>query len=164
MIAIISDTHDNLATLELALKWINQQQTGAVIHCGDICALDTLQYITDNFPGTIHAVTGNGDDRDAFESEFDQHKRVTIHGNVGALEMNDQRMAFCHFPNQAKALAHTGKFNLVFHGHTHQPWEERIGECRVINPGTLAGLFQMATFALYDPVTNALQLKIVSEL
>ncbi len=66
MIAIISDTHDNLATLELALKWINQQQTGAVIHCGDICALDTLQYITDNFPGTIHAVTGNGDDRDAF--------------------------------------------------------------------------------------------------
>jgi len=61
-------------------------------------------------------------------------------------------------------LAKNSKYDLIFFGHTHQPWEKKIGDCRLVNPGTLAGMFNKATFAVYDSKTDKLELKLVERL
>ena len=66
-------------------------------------------------------------------------------------------MSFMSFVNYSQ-------FNLVFHGHTHKAWEEKINETRMINPGELAGQFYKPTFAIYDTETDKLELKILERL
>ncbi|OGF20453.1 hypothetical protein A2Y83_04865, partial [Candidatus Falkowbacteria bacterium RBG_13_39_14] len=68
------------------------------------------------------------------------------------------KIAFTHFPWTAKELAETGKYKYVFYGHTHKPWEEHIGDCKLINPGTLAGMFYKASFAVWDVNTDNIEL------
>jgi NAD+ synthetase len=41
----------------------------------------------------------------------------TLHGDVGNLKIAGQKVAFCHYPDQARELAEGGKYNLVFYGH-----------------------------------------------
>ena len=56
------------------------------------------------------------------------------------------------------------KKDLVFYGHTHKPWEEKVGNCRLVNPGEVAGQRFKPTFALYDTQTDKLELKILEKL
>ena len=86
-------------------------------------------------------------------------------------EFNKKRIAFTHFPDVAKKLAQSGKFDLVFYGHTHRPWDEKVIsrdgkniECHMINPGELAGQFYKPTFAVYDTTSGSLELKILEKI
>ena len=62
--------------------------------------------------------------------EYFKPKEITLGG---------KKIAVVHYPEKARALAESGKYEMVFYGHTHKPWEERIGQCRLVNPGELAG-------------------------
>lgn len=159
-IAIISDTHDNIPNIDEALKIIKQEKIKTIIHCGDVCAPDVLKYLTENFNGEIHLVFGNvdGDQEEMKELNL---LNVKIYGEVGELKINNLKIAFCHFPEEGEKLAESQKYNLVFHGHTHRPWEKTLGQTRLINPGTLAGLFAKPTFAIYDIDNNKLELKLL---
>jgi predicted phosphodiesterase len=53
---------------------------------------------------------------------------------------------------------------MVFYGHDHKPWEEMIGETRIVNPGNLANIFYAPTFAIFDTETGKLELKILSKI
>jgi len=75
-----------------------------------------------------------------------------------------RKIALTHFPDIAKKMAQSGKFDLVFYGHTHRPWDEKILECHMINPGEMANQFYKPTFAVYDTITLKLELKILDEL
>ncbi len=177
LIAIISDTHDNLPNLERFLNWARENQIEAVIHCGDIASAETIDFLSRNFAGRIHLVYGNMDVnyRDEIHKKCDELKNVKLDGEVGEIivetghpsdrviwaDASSRRIAFCHLPEKAKELASSGRYNLVFYGHTHQPGIEKIGRCQIINPGTLAGLFQKATFAVFDTTTKKLDLKIL---
>jgi uncharacterized protein len=163
-LAIISDTHDNLANLEKFLTWAKENRIETIIHCGDIASGDTVEFLAKQFFGTIHLAYGNMDAnyRDDIYLASDNLNNVRLHGNQGELKVAEVKIAFCHFPEVAKELAETGKYNLVFYGHTHKPWMETLSNhCQLINPGTLGGVFQKATFASYDTATNKLELKIL---
>lgn len=164
LIAIISDSHDNLANLEKFLIWINDHQVKAIIHCGDIAAPAIVKEMAAKFFSPIHLVYGNVADRELLPKVCADLEQVTLHGDQGILMIENQKIAFCHFSDQAKELARGGQYDLVFYGHTHQPWEEKIGDCRLVNPGTLAGLFAKATFAVYDTMTKKLDLKILERI
>ena len=66
-------------------------------------------------------------------------------------------------PEIAKQLAASKKFDLVFCGHTHKPWEEKIGVCSLINPGNLSNLIHKASFAVFDLESDKLELKILEQ-
>ncbi|MFH0856920.1 MAG: metallophosphoesterase family protein, partial [bacterium] len=72
-----------------------------------------------------------------------------------------KKIAFCHFPREAKDLAESGKYDFVFYGHTHKPWEEMVGKCKMLNPGTLAGMFYKATFAVWNVENDRFELKLL---
>ncbi len=164
-IAIISDSHDNIPNIEKALDWINRENISFIIHCGDLAAPAVLsQVIMPKFSGEFHFVHGNVGDPKLLKEVAKKFKNVKIHGEVGKIELDGKKIAFTHFPEKALKLAKKGDFDLVFYGHTHKPWEEKNGQTRLVNPGTLAGMFYKATFAVYDTETDNLELKILERL
>ena len=165
-IAIIADTHDNLATLEKALNWMKENKIKEIIHCGDVCSPGVLLELSKMFEGKIHLVFGNVDgDKYSMMKMKEQGKlpNVTIYGDFGEIELASKKIAFVHKPIFTQ-VADTSKYDLIFYGHSHQPWEEKRGSCKLVNPGTLAGLFYKATFAVYDTEKDKLELKILEKL
>ena len=150
-IAIVSDTHNNMANFKKAIKWANKEKIKLILHCGDICSQKTINEAIKLFKGEIKFAKGNGD------HELDLPEKVE-------LEFNRRKIAFCHFPDIAKKLAQSGKFDLVFYGHSHRPWDEKIGNTHMINPGELAGQFYKPTFAVYDTTSGSLELKILEKI
>ncbi len=164
-IAIISDTHDNVPNLEKALAWMNKNGIEQIIHCGDLCAPGVfMNVLAPQFSGQIHMVFGNVEDRELLSKKVADFAHVKHYGDKGEVEIDGKKIAFVHFPEEGKKLAQSGKYNLVFFGHSHKPWEEKVSRTRLINPGTLAGLFYKATFAVYNTKTDKLELKILEQI
>jgi putative phosphoesterase len=161
-IAIISDSHDNIPNTEKFLDWASQNNIGTIIHCGDVDSPSLIEEtISPKFSGAIHLVYGNASHRDLFEELSDRLGQVNLHGDQGTLVVDGVSIAFCHFPGEANTLSKTGKYKLVFYGHTHKPWTEKIGDTVLVNPGTLGGVFSKASFAVYDTTSHNLELKIL---
>lgn len=164
-IAIISDSHDNLPNIYKALNYCKQQGIELVIHCGDVCAPGALREFGKNFSGEIHLVYGNVDgDHEGMEKAAQEYKNIKIYGKVGELNLANKKISWTHFPFIAEQLAQAGKYDLVFYGHDHKAWEKYIGQTKLLNPGTLAGMFAKATFAVYDTETDKAQLIILEKL
>ena len=173
ILGIISDTHDNIPNLEKTLAWLRTEGISLIIHCGDLCAPSILtKILVPNFPGEIHLVHGNVGDRELLSKKTQEFKNVKLHGDFGELKINGKKIAFVHQPKEGKKLAISGLYDLVFYGHTHKPWIEKIktkqGQSQkvvyLVNPGNLAGLFYKATFAIYNTETDKLELKILETL
>lgn len=159
-IAIISDIHDNLANLEKFLTWASNNQIEELIVCGDICMPDTLtKVLALIFKSRIHVVFGNVCDREAEQEAIKEFPNIVHYGDEGNFLIDSKRVGLTHYPQRAKEMAATKKFDVIFYGHSHQPWIENIAEAEVVNPGTLGGLFSKATFAMWDTNQNKLELK-----
>jgi hypothetical protein len=177
-LAIISDTHDNLATLDKFLAYIKENPVKVVIHCGDIADGATLERLAKGFGGPplpgarlartggkILTVFGNMDYRESVEKTAKKYsEQITLFENFGQTKLGGLKIGFCHFPEMAKKYCLERQFDFVFYGHTHKPWLETINDCQLANPGTLAGMFYQATFAILDTKTKKLELKIVNRL
>ena len=146
-IAVISDTHDRVISVGPALAIIAERGVDLIIHCGDICAGDTVRL----FPSHTHFVLGNCDfDHAAIESAI-ADIGATLHGGWGQLELAGQSLAFTHGDDQLRLqeLEHADAFDFLFHGHTHIAKEHRTGKTRIINPGALQRVARR-TFILLD--------------
>lgn len=165
-IAIISDTHDNLPNFKKAVEWAKKKKIKTLIHCGDICAPSVLKESIKDFSGDIFIVFGNvdGEHFRLTKLSYEEFKNVKIFGELGEIEIGGKKIAFCHMPKFAQGLAQTQQYDLVFYGHTHKPWEEKVGECRLVNPGNLSGFPYKSTFAIYDAETDKLELKVLERL
>ena len=159
-IAILSDSHDNWVNLEKTIKYLNKHKITTIIHCGDVCAPSTLREMAKIFKGDkIHIAYGNVDgDIEGFKAMAKNDQKIKLHGQTGKLEIDGLKIVFCHFPFVAKKMAQSKKYDLVFHGHTHTPWQEKMGSTTIYNPGTVGGLFSKATFAIFDTETKKAEL------
>lgn len=148
------------------MNWVGNNNIETIIHCGDLSTPSVLQNeFGPKFKGQFHFVHGNVADRDVDEEMADEFENLICHGDIGKLVIEGQKLAFCHHPDLARDLAKTGEYDLIFCGHTHRPWMETLDNgTQIINPGTLAGLFNKATFAVYDTKTKNLELKILETL
>ena len=151
-IAIVSDTHDNIDNFNKIIDFLHKENIGTILHCGDICNQEIIDQALKNFKGEIMFVRGNGD--------FELHnipEKLEI-------ELGNKKIFFNHYPDIAKRKAESGKFDLVFYGHTHRPWVEMIGNCKLVNPGEVAGQRFKPTFAIYDTENDKLELKILEKI
>jgi len=150
-IAIVSDTHNNWVNFEKAIGWIKKENIQLILHCGDIQSQEIIDKAQKFFGKEIRFVKGNGD----FNLDLPEKME---------LEFNSKKIIFTHFPSVAKKFAQSQNYDLVFYGHTHRPWEEKVGNCKMINPGELAGQFYKPTFAVFDTATESLELKVLETL
>lgn len=173
-IAIISDSHSNVANFKKAIEWLNKEKVGLILHCGDIGSPESLKESLKDFRGELFGVLGNMDSEYRAEiKDYNEIKNVKISEDVLRTEIPNpglgsekfKKIAITHYPEEGKKLALSGDFDLVFYGHTHKPWEEKINvKCRLINPGELAGQIFKPSFALYDLEKDFLELKILEKL
>jgi putative phosphoesterase len=150
-IAVISDSHDHVQTLELVLKLANEAGAQALLHCGDLCAPFMLNLMAERFSGPIHVVFGNNDgDGRLLQTIAGKHAHVTLHGIYCELGIGGRQIAMIHYPEPARRIAQSGAFDLVCYGHDHLKYLEQIGQAWLLNPGELMGFKAAPTWALYD--------------
>jgi putative phosphoesterase len=153
-VAVLSDTHDNIWNVEKALKKLGDAQ--ALIFCGDLCAPFTLKMLAEGIKGHVHCLLGNNDgDPLLLSTVAAKAGNVTLYQAAGELELDGKRLAFAHYPLVGKALAHSGLYDAVFSGHTHEGQSEIVGETLWANPGEVMGRLGEASFGLYDTATGA---------
>ena len=123
LIAIISDTHDNLATIDIALEKIKAQNINTILHCGDLCNQDTAEYLAKNFDGVIYTAYGNACQKSELITVAEKYPNLKLLGREGEFITPEKRIGFCHYPDLAKEMALSKKYDIIFYGHNHQPWE-----------------------------------------
>ena len=163
LVAIFSDTHNNLTNLERAINILKEYPTiKNLIHCGDIANKESLFYLRDKFKGNIFIVFGNMDKEFGLDEFLDKHpiKKIKIFKNLGSIELSGRKIFFIHKKQDlppSRQLADKDA-DIIFYGHTHRPWEENYGGIRLINPGNLEGTFCRPTFAIYNVVKRKVKL------
>ncbi|MEK7658873.1 MAG: metallophosphoesterase [Patescibacteria group bacterium] len=164
-IAIISDTHGNAANFKKTVAWLNKENIRLILHAGDIGSPESLEESLEDFKGELLGVLGNMDkDYKILIEEYNKIPRIKIEEKILKTKLESKNIAITHKPEDARILAESTKFDLVFYGHTHKPRLERKGECLLINPGELAGQIFKPCFAVYDTETEKLELKILEKL
>lgn len=165
-IAIISDSHDNLANLKKVISFIEKGGVKILIHCGDITTLQTLRKAFLKFKGEVNIVFGNADKAhlDIENLPKKEFKNIKFWGDLGELKIDGKKIAFLHSPKRAYFLAKSQKYDIVFYGHLHKAWIKNVGKTKLVNPGELAGVFFKPTFAIYNTKTDKIELKILGKL
>ncbi|MFZ2976176.1 MAG: YfcE family phosphodiesterase [Candidatus Moraniibacteriota bacterium] len=178
-IAITSDIHNNEVNLQKVLDFCGREKIETMICCGDMASLETLDFMNDNFSGNILYTYGNADYDDLLElADEKKYRNTYIFKKFGEAVIDPAKpngrgarnVAFVHYPQEAKGLARTGKYDFVFYGHTHKPWVEKFKadanqkECTLLNPGTLAGEIYPPTFAVWETDTDKFDLIRIHEL
>ena len=159
-IAVISDIHDNLVRLEEALGYCRNQKIETCICCGDIGEIEGLEIIASTFRN-IYLALGNADYNLLSKTGLFP-KNITWNEDVLDLELDGLKLAIVHHDYKAKDIAKSEKYDVIFYGHTHTPWEKRIGHTLLINPGEIAGQFGQASFAIFNTETKKATLRLLT--
>ena len=133
LVGIVSDTHDNLDTVEQAVQTLESADVDAVIHCGDIVAPFSATPFDSNFD--FYSVRGNNDGEWSLQDTVAEFG--TYLGEMGELTLGGAEFAVYHGTSEpvVEALIDCGHYDYVCRGHTHQQvHEERDGTIHV-NPG-----------------------------
>ncbi|MFH1822670.1 MAG: YfcE family phosphodiesterase [Patescibacteria group bacterium] len=161
-IATISDLHDNLENLTKCLNWCKQNKINQLICLGDVTNSQTLNYLAKNFKNNIYLVTGNAEIYN--ENELKKFKNIKFYGEYGSFNIDNKKVGICHEKYLVNKIIKENKVDIIFYGHSHKPWQEKVRQTRLINPGTLAGLFYKASFAVWSTESGKIELKILEQI
>ncbi|MFH1064173.1 MAG: metallophosphoesterase [Candidatus Woesearchaeota archaeon] len=131
-IGLISDTHDNVANIQRAVKKFQEENVDLVIHLGDIVAPATLQF----FQGLkMKVISGNCDgDVDHIRSKCSDFGFEYL-GGFAELELEGKRIYLMHQDPSVEAPEKIGEYDYIFHGHTHVRRDEVADGTHIVNPG-----------------------------
>lgn len=150
-IAILSDTHDQIANLRAAIYHCNTNQIDIVVHCGDLISPFMLKELM-LFQGQVHLIYGNnvGDQHLISSRCGNDYPNIMHHGVFGTFTCDDMRIAMVHYPEEARGLASLNTYDIICCGHSHRHGIEYFGETLLINPGQLLGEDEEAGFSVLD--------------
>lgn len=156
-IGVLSDTHDQGDLIRKAVDIFNEENIAWVFHCGDWVSPFIL-YFFQGLKAPLRGVFGNNDG-DKFRHLALKNKwGLDLEYEERFLEMDiDSRLiAVFHgdYPGLVDALVTCGKYDAVFHGHTHKRVNEHMGKTLSLNPGSLmketSSNVRGASIAIYD--------------
>jgi len=136
-IGVVSDTHNNLKSVQKIVELLNESAVERVIHTGDITQSKTINAFSDlNMP--LYGVFGNND------LELDDLNQAISKQGYHFVQpplidtWENKNLIIVHDPLQLENhdLSH---YDLVIHGHTHRYRLETINSTTIFNPGECAG-------------------------
>jgi putative phosphoesterase len=139
-IGIVSDSHGMTRRLADALEAICQRKVDAIVHCGDLMGVESVELLAQAGP-PAYAVAGNMDHDIAPLADAAAAGGVEFSGEVVEVMLGDGGLLVATHGNDHRLLAELiaeGRFRYVCHGHTHRRRDERLDGVRVINPGALS--------------------------
>jgi len=136
-IGVVSDTHNNLASVREIVSAFNAAGVERVVHTGDITKAKALDVFA-GLDAPLHGVFGNNDvERDALQASIQAHG-FSFHEPPLELVWAGRRIVVVHDPRDLADLP-AGAHDLVLHGHTHMYRHERVEATLIFNPGECAG-------------------------
>jgi uncharacterized protein len=161
LIGAISDTHDNLPQIEKAVKYLNDQKVGLVLHAGDYVAGFVIPKLA-KLNCKLIGVFGNNDgDHELLKKRFSETANCTIHDNFAAIEVEGYRVALLHGTETEllNSINNCGYFDAVVHGHSHLKGVQLNHKTLVVNPGEVCGyLTGKSTIAMLDTINREAKL------
>jgi putative phosphoesterase len=151
-----------LPLVEKAVRYLNDQRVGLVFHAGDYVAGFVIPKFKQLNCKLIGVFGNNDGDHELLKKRFSETSNCTIHDRFAAVEVEGYRIALLHGEETEllNALADSGYFKAIIHGHSHLKDVQLRGKTLVINPGEVCGyLTGKSTLALLD--TNKHEAKIV---
>jgi len=150
VVAIISDTHDNVFNTEKAIKMAKEKGCEVLFHCGDLISPFMVPLLA-SFQKEVHFILGNNRGDIALMCEhLKKYPWVHFHGEHAFLEIDGFKIAMVHYPKMAYTLAKSQDFDYVFCGHTHKFEVQEIGKTLVVNPGEILGKEGLPTMVILD--------------
>jgi putative phosphoesterase len=155
-IGIISDTHDNMPKIALAVRLFNEERVDLVVHAGDFISPITADHFA-ALDAPLIGVFGNNDgERLYLTKRFE--KIGVIYPDHHEFEFDGKRGVVMHEPKFIDALVKSEAYDLIIYGHTHEI-DIREGKTLVINPGEACGWISgRATAVILDTGTMHPQL------
>lgn len=136
VIAVISDSHDDLAMTTRAIELASERGAEALIHCGDLASPAIVEACS-RLPA--YFVFGNHD-ADSVPELVEEAKRceVSCLGWGGVVELAGKRIgvAHGHMTSDLRPLLAAG-CDYVLTGHSHERMDRLFDGVRRINPGAL---------------------------
>ena len=152
LIGIISDTHDCLSLIDVAVKQLNKERVKLVLHAGDFIAPFVAAHLKP-LKAELIGVFGNNDgDKEVLPKKFAEIG-AEIRGDFAEIIVDGLKFALLHGHSAEllRSLVNSGGYHVVVHGHTHQANVYRRSATLVINPGEACGyLSGKATIAIFD--------------
>jgi len=169
-VCILSDSHDHIPLLDAAVANAIELGAEAVLHCGDVVAPSTLKCLN-KYDIPVHVIHGNntGDLYALASASGKESNKMQYHGMDSDLVLDGKRIFLVHYPHYARAIAATGKYDLVCCGHSHNAKIEEIANVNgttttVANPGTVGGVgTSPSTWLLADLSTMSFSEQSVSK-
>lgn len=153
LVGVISDTHNDLASIRKAVDFFNLRNVDMVAHCGDIFSPSAAREFSKLNCG-FKAVFGNNDiERAELEnviSEFGMIREAPFEFKAAG-----KLFAMAHKPLNIGIMAMDGKHDYVLYGHLHRASIERQGGTTILNPGEACGRrYGRRTVAVIDLIIN----------
>ena len=133
-IFVISDTHIPERTDKLPEKFLKKlKEDDLIFHAGDLVTLDVLRQLESK--AKVHAICGNMDD---FEVRDHLPKSKTV-------QLGNFKIGMFHGSGPPFGLAQKvynsfrEKPEVIIFGHSHLPYNKKIGSSLMFNPGSLSG-------------------------
>jgi len=158
IIAVMSDSHDNIWNLRKALAIIKEKSAGMIIHCGDFVAPFMLKELNEaDIP--VHGVFGNNDGDQYLLTKFSltSFTNIKLYSLIGHININGFNIGFTHQDIVGEALASTNKYKLVCYGHSHTHIIKNIGQTILLNPGEIMGKDGFPGFCFVNTDTSEIQ-------
>jgi putative phosphoesterase len=153
LVGLMSDTHDNLPQIEKAVKYLNAQEVGLVLHAGDYVAGFVVPKLA-QLNCKLVGVFGNNDgDHELLKKKFSETSNCTIHERFTQVTVEGYRIALLHGTETEllDAIITSGYFDAVVHGHSHLLGIQKMGKTLAINPGEVCGYITgKSTLAILD--------------
>jgi uncharacterized protein len=149
-IGIISDTHDDLNSVDRAITIFNREKVSLVVHAGDFIFSGVVERFRKLESAKLVGVLGNNDgEKFGLLKKFEEIGGELKRGELGEVEDEDNknlRIAVYHGTDEKlrEAAIQSGVYDVFIHGHTHvKRWaQKRIKisdkekKIVVLNPGT----------------------------
>ncbi|MBM3118302.1 MAG: metallophosphoesterase [Chloroflexi bacterium] len=151
MIGLMSDTHDRLDGIEVAIDFFNCQGVKDVLHAGDLVSPLAAPKFS-KLKAKLHYVWGNNEgDREFVRVRFGEIGVIPL-GDFATLELSGKKIALLHGTHEfiVDSLVKSGLFDVVVRGHNHKA-EIIEGKTLLVNPGEVCGyLSGRRTVAILD--------------
>ena len=158
LVAIMSDSHDNIWNLRKALDIVKGRQAGLIIHCGDFIAPFMLKEL-DSIDIPVHGVFGNndGDQHMLTKMALTMLNNIQLYGLVGQVNVEGFTIGFTHYVQMGEGFVSAGDCQLVCFGHSHEHEIRQIRDTTLINPGEVMGKDGSPGFCFVDSKSGKIE-------
>ncbi len=155
-IGIISDSHDNIEAIKLAVDLLNKENVDLTIHLGDIVSPFCFDYFN-KLKSPFLGVFGNNDGEVLF---LEQKSEGKLHKPPYEVELDGKEFVLMHEPFGIDKIAN--EYDYVLYGHLHKIDIRKTKRGYIINPGELCGYITgKRTFVILNTQTNTVDLRVV---